>query len=204
MNKEQLLKYYKTEPEIYKKAEACWDAVYKAFSKDSKCVTCGQTTSTVNPLVMLGAIATIRLEVGRDFTPKRENLNYSAQGLLATFPRYFTVTEAQSFAYKPERIANRVYSNRMGNGSEESGDGWRYRGANVLQFTGRENWERYGLTEENCLSIEKGAEALAKYFNDRKVTEACLAQDWVKVRRLVNGGAIGLPEFIKIINQYKS
>lgn len=204
MNKEQLLRFYKTEPAIHEKAEACWNAVYKAFSTESKCPTCGQTTNQVNPLVMLGAMATIRLEVGRDFTPKRENLNYSARGLLTTFPRYFNAVDAQNFAYKPEQIANRVYANRMGNGNEQSGDGWRYRGANVLQFTGRENWERYGLTEENCLSIEKGAEALAEYFTDRKVVEACLAQDWKRVRLLINGGAIGLPEFIKIINQYKS
>lgn len=211
MNKEQLLRFYKNEPEIYKNAEACWDAVYKAFSGQSlatNCATCGQSlpnqTVDVNPLVMLGAMATIRLEVGRDFKPKRENLNYSAQGLLTTFPKYFNSATAQQYAYKPEMIANRVYANRMGNGAESSGDGWKYRGANILQFTGKDNWTYYGLTDENCLSIEKGAEALAKYFKDRKVTEACLAQDWKRVRLLVNGGAIGLPEFIKIINQYKS
>lgn len=211
MNKDQLLRFYKSEPSIYAKAEECWNYLYKAFSTQSRetmCKTCGQTlptqTAEVNPLIMLGAIATIRLEVGRDFRPKRENLNYSAQGLLSTFPKYFNTQTANQYAYKPEMIANRVYSNRMGNGDEASGDGWKYRGTNVLQFTGKDNWTYYGITEENCLSIEKGTEALAKYFKDRKVIEACLAQDWRRVRLLVNGGSIGLPEFIKIINQYKS
>jgi len=204
MNKEQLLRFYKNEPEIYRNAEACWDAVYKAFSAEGKCVTCGHTTNTVNPLIMLGAIATVRLEAGRDFKPKRENLNYSAQGLLTTFPRYFNATEAQNFAYKPERIANRVYANRMGNENEESGDGWRYRGAGLIQATGKDNWNYYGFTEENCLNLEVNANMVARYFKDRKVVDACLAQDWRRVRFLVNGGAIGLPEFIKIINQYKS
>tara|TARA_R110000868_G_scaffold271022_3_gene530485 strand:+ start:3862 stop:4440 length:579 start_codon:yes stop_codon:yes gene_type:complete len=191
MNKEQLLKYYKNEPEIYKRAEACWDAVYNALGVD------------VNPLMMLGIMATIRIECGRDFIPKRENLNYAAQGLLRIFPKYFNAQTAAAFAYKPEMIANRVYSNRMGNGDEASGDGWRYRGANFLQFTGKENWDKYGLTNENCLDIQKGAEATVRYFRDRKVIDACLAQDWRRVRLLVNGGYNSYDEFTKIINAYK-
>jgi putative chitinase len=68
-----------------------------------------------------------------------ENLNYSAEGLARTFPRYFTINEAQQYARNPERIANRVYANRMGNGDERSGDGWRYRGAGLIQLTGKNN-----------------------------------------------------------------
>lgn len=191
MKKEQLLRYYKNEPEIYKRAEACWDAVYNALGAD------------VNPLMMLGIISTIRIETGRDFIPKRENLNYSSQGLLKIFPRYFNSQTAQACAYKPEVIANKVYSNRMGNGDEASGDGWRYRGANFLQFTGKENWEKYGLTPENCLDIQKGAEATVRYFRDRKIIDPCLTQDWRRVRLLVNGGYNGWDEFVKIINAYK-
>lgn len=70
-----------------------------------------------------------------------ENLNYSAQGLRKIFPKYFpTQKEALAFARNPERIANRVYANRMGNGGEESGDGWAFRGRGLIQITGRDNY----------------------------------------------------------------
>lgn len=70
-------------------------------------------------------------------TPKRENLNYSAEGLLKTFKKYFNTTTAKQYARKPESIANRVYANRMSNGNEASGDGWKYRGGGLLQHTGK-------------------------------------------------------------------
>ena len=191
MKKEQLLRYYKNEPEIYARASQCWDAVYNALGADA------------NPLMMLGIIATIRCESGRDFLPKRENLNYSAQGLLTTFPKYFNSRSAQLYARKPEMIANRVYANRMGNGDETTGDGWKYRGAGLIQNTGKENWNYYGFTPENCLDINKNAEMVVKYFRDRKIIDDCLSQNWTAVRRKVNGGLNGFPEFIKIINAYK-
>lgn len=70
-----------------------------------------------------------------------ENLNYSAQGLRKIFPKYFpTQKEALAFARNPERIANRVYADRLGNGNEESGDGWTFRGRGLIQITGRDNY----------------------------------------------------------------
>lgn len=75
-----------------------------------------------------------------DFSRFRENLNYSAAGLRTTWPKRFPSMEAAvPFARNPERIANYVYANRMGNGNERSGDGWRYRGAGWIQLTGRDN-----------------------------------------------------------------
>lgn len=73
-----------------------------------------------------------------------ENLNYGAPGLLATFPKYFNEKQADQYARRPEAIANRVYANRMGNGDEASGDGWRYRGKGLIQVTGKDNHRACG------------------------------------------------------------
>ena len=73
--------------------------------------------------------------------PISENLNYSESGLLKIFSKYFTPTEAKKFARNPEKIANRVYADRMGNGNECSGDGWKYRGRGFIQLTGKNNYK---------------------------------------------------------------
>ena len=74
----------------------------------------------------------------------QENLNYSAKGLNGTFRKYFATEDAaQPYARKPEMIANRVYSGRMGNGDEASGDGWKYRGRGIVQLTGKANYRAF-------------------------------------------------------------
>jgi len=73
-----------------------------------------------------------------------ENLNYSANGLMRTFPDYFSSESAKEFAYKPQRIANRVYANKGGNGDEASGDGWKYRGRGLIQVTLQRNYLMLG------------------------------------------------------------
>ena len=74
------------------------------------------------------------------FKFKVENLNYSDAGLLKTFSKYFTTDTAKQYARKPQNIANRVYANRMGNGDEKSGEGWKYRGRGYIQLTGKNNY----------------------------------------------------------------
>ena len=73
-----------------------------------------------------------------------ENLNYSAEALVRTWPSRFTAQTAPAYARQPEKIANRVYGGRMGNGPEASGDGWRYRGRGLIQLTGRNNYRAAG------------------------------------------------------------
>lgn len=82
-----------------------------------------------------------------------EKFTYSAKRLLKVFPKYFkTIDEANEYAYKPEKIANRVYANRMGNGDEQSGDGYRYRGRGLIQLTGKNNYLKF-----------------SKWYNDSKI-----------------------------------
>lgn len=91
-----------------------------------------------------GFLAQITHESG-NFRELEENLNYSADGLLRTFPTHFNKIEVGLYARKPERIANRAYANRMGNGNEESGDGWKYRGRGLIQITGKNAYRGFGV-----------------------------------------------------------
>lgn len=90
------------------------------------------------------------------FTDFTENLNYSASGLLATFPKYFNEEQSRLYARQPEKIANRVYANRMGNGNEQSGDGWRNRGRGAIQVTFHDNYAKcmaeLGVTDPDKLA----------------------------------------------------
>lgn len=79
-----------------------------------------------------------------NFTRTEENLNYSLEALLRVFPKYFNTQNVAPYVRQPIEIASRVYANRMGNGSEESCDGWRYRGRGYIQLTGKDNYERFG------------------------------------------------------------
>ncbi|TWI69068.1 putative chitinase [Pseudoduganella lurida] len=100
-------------------------------------------------------LAQIAHESG-DFTRFREDLNYSAVNLLRTWPKRFTnQVEAQAYANQPEKIANFVYANRMGNGDQKSGDGWRYRGAGWIQLTGKNN-QRAAALELGVIDADIG------------------------------------------------
>lgn len=133
-----------------------------------------------------------------------ENLNYSANGLLRTFPRYFTAATAAQYAYKPAKIANRVYANRMGNGNEASGDGWRYRGRGLIQLTGRSNYLAYQQSGFCNGDLMGHAEWLAQYPGALKsamwfwwkngCNELADRDDATAVCRRVNGGLNGLDD----------
>lgn len=99
-----------------------------------------------------------QLDHESSLVPKRENLNYSAEGLLKTFKKYFNTTTAKQYARQPEKIANKVYANRMSNGNEDSGDGWKYRGAGLLQHTGKA--EYMILTARTGIDYVKNPEKL--------------------------------------------
>jgi putative chitinase len=130
-----------------------------------------------------------------------ENLNYSAEGLLKTFPKYFNAETAAAYARKPERIANRVYANRMSNGNEESGDGWRFRGRGCIQLTGRANYTAYDqAVPENVLEnvdLVAGAMALDSagwFWKTNGLNKIADAGDVTAVTKRVNGGTHGLAD----------
>jgi putative chitinase len=135
----------------------------------------------------------------------QENLNYSSKGLLTTFPRYFkTQVEADAYARQPERIANRVYANRMSNGSESSGDGWRFRGRGIIQITGKANYTLCSravwnddrlLRDPGYLLTQDGAVISACWFwSYRNINPPAGRGDVVAVTKLINGGTIGLKD----------
>lgn len=136
------------------------------------------------------------------FTVLEENLNYSEKGLHGTFPKYFRDRSAEAYARKPEAIANVVYANRMGNGSEKSGDGWKFRGRGVIQLTGHDNYTNFGndigMDVDKVikyLSTKKGALHSACWFwNSRNLNATADANDIVKMTKLINGGTIGLED----------
>jgi len=147
------------------------------------------------------------------FKATSENLNYSSKGLLGIFPRYFTPALAESYARQPQKIANRVYGGRMGNGVEATGDGFKFRGRGYIQLTGKDNYTQFDKTvPEDILAnpdLVSGKYALmsaAWFFDKNKLWAICdkgADQGTVTaVTKRVNGGTIGLPDRIKHFNEY--
>jgi putative chitinase len=141
-------------------------------------------------------LATAYHETDNTMCAISENLNYSASGLLATFPKYFTISQAAAYARQPQRIANRAYANRMGNGNEASGDGWRYRGRGLVQITGRDNYAKYGIADDpdKALDPVKAVEILFDgmingRFTGKRLADyfSATATDWVGARKIING-----------------
>lgn len=131
-----------------------------------------------------------------------ENLNYSAPGLLATFPSHFDAAEAAQYARQPEKIANRVYAGRMGNGDETSGDGWLFRGRGLIQITGREGYascaKSIGLDlvshPEVLEQPVNAALSAAWYFAAHGCLTFADSGDVRSITRLTNGGLTGYPQ----------
>jgi putative chitinase len=138
-----------------------------------------------------------------EFRHWSESLNYSWPRLRQIFPKYFkTDAEAQAFDRQQERIANRVYGGRMGNGPEASGDGWRYRGRGPIQLTGKDNYRACGRAlgvdllgaPELLETPEIGCLAAAWFWTKRGLNALADNGDFVEISRRINGGLIGLEE----------
>lgn len=139
-----------------------------------------------------------------------ENLNYSAQGLMTTFKKYFPTLElAKQYERKPEKIANRVYANRMNNGSEESGDGWKFRGRGLIQLTGKFNYTKFatglGISIDECVQyMEKPAGAVSSagwFWHNNNLNSFCDSGDFVGLTKRINGGINGMEDRKHIYEQ---
>jgi putative chitinase len=155
-----------------------------------------------NPKRMAAFLAQIAHESG-GFNFTKEGLNYSAQALMKTWPKRFpTLAIAQQYARKPEKIANKVYANRMGNGTEASGDGYKFCGRGLIQLTGKDNYTRFaksiGKTLDQTvafLETAEGAVASAGWYWDvNKLNVYADKGDFVGLTRRINGGIIGLAD----------
>ena len=143
------------------------------------------------------------------FMVLKENLNYKAASLRKIFPKYFPDDAiAQRYASMPnkqEAIANRVYANRMGNGPEESGDGYRYCGRGLIQLTGRQNYTWFAasleITPEEATeylgTFEGAAQSACWFWETNKLNQWADAGDIVTLTKRINGGTIGLEDRIK-------
>lgn len=145
-----------------------------------------------------------------DFSILEENLNYRAESLRKVFPKYFPTDElAKQYERKPEKIANRVYSNRMGNGPEESGDGYTYRGRGLIQVTGKENYTRFAedlqIPFEDVVDYIQTFEGAVKsacwFWQKNKLNQYADKGDMVTLTKRINGGTNGLDDRIKKYNK---
>lgn len=150
-----------------------------------------------------------------NFRAVSENLNYSKDGLVRIFPKYFPGALAESYARQPEKIASRVYASRMGNGDEASKEGWKFRGRGYIQLTGKNNYANFSkFIGEDCVSnpdlvaAKYPLASAAFFFNSNNLWAICDKgadeATVTAVTRRVNGGTIGLPDRIKHFKHFYS
>jgi putative chitinase len=147
------------------------------------------------------------------FKQTKENLNYSAEGLKKTFGNHFTDSLRLTYAHKPEKIANRVYANRLGNGNEASGDGFKFCGRGYIQLSFRYNYVRFGesigidlTANPELVATDYPLTSAAWFFDNNRLWKWCDVGSSDKavldVTKRVNGGDNGLAERIELFNHY--
>jgi putative chitinase len=133
----------------------------------------------------------------------KENLNYKAESLCKVWPRYFpNIDVARQYAQQPEKIANRAYGGRMGNGPEESGDGWKFCGRGLIQLTGKDNYSRYAQSleisldeaSEHLTTFEGCVQSAAWFWEANNLNQWADSGDILTLTKRINGGTLGLED----------
>ena len=152
------------------------------------------------------------------FKFKSENLNYSKDSLLKVFPKYFTPASAEAYHRQPEKIASRVYANRMGNGNEASKEGWKFKGRGYIQLTGKDNYKAFSdwakepfiMENPDQVADDKYAGLSAIWFWNKnglsKIADTDNLRDdktIIKITSRVNGGTHGIVDRTERFNNYK-
>jgi putative chitinase len=141
----------------------------------------------------------------------RENLNYRAESLLRTFPKYFkTLEEARQYERQPEKIANKVYANRMGNGDEASGDGFRYLGRGLIQLTGKNNYTLFAAAIDTPLeqipeylgTFEGAIQSACWFWEQNNLNRFADSKDIITMSKRINGGTIGMEDRVMKYNKF--
>lgn len=144
--------------------------------------------------------------------PISENLNYSAEGLVKTFKKYFpTIASTVGYVRNPQKIANKVYANRMGNGNEASGDGWRYRGRGIFQLTGRDNYKALSkdtgvdYTNNPDLLLNEADAIISSLWYWKRINGNTLADrdDVLAITKAINGGTNGIDDRKRLLEKNK-
>ena len=147
------------------------------------------------------------------FKAVSENLNYSSDGLKDIFGKYFPGNLSESYARQPQKIGNRVYADRMGNGPESSGDGFKFRGRGYIQLTGKSNYTKFGnfigediIGNPDLVANKYPLASAAFFFNSNDIWETCDKgsdeSTITSVTRRINGGTNGLEDRIKYFKKY--
>ncbi|CAB4130317.1 hypothetical protein UFOVP116_378 [uncultured Caudovirales phage] len=157
------------------------------------------------PLRVAAFVAQCAHESG-NFTLLKENLFYRAEALVKLFAKYFpTLALAQQYANKPEAIANRIYANRMGNGDEQSGDGYAYSGRGLIQLTGRENYSLFAASIDTPIeeipayleTFEGAVQSACWFWESNNLNQYADSKNIVTLSKRINGGDIGMDDRIK-------
>ena len=174
-----------------------------AFGKGT--LTAGMKYFKLTPDRAAHFFAQVAHETG-NFKSFSENLNYSADGLKKIFGKYFADVDTATYARKPEKIANRVYANRMGNGDEASGDGWKYRGRGALQLTGKDNYQELAdalgkpeiMQDPDLVADDYAFDSAMFFFNKNKLWAVCdhgiNDAAILTLTKKINGGTHGLED----------
>lgn len=198
ITKEQLIQIM---PECSHVAEKYIDHMNEAFDR----------FDVSTPIRQAAFLAQVGHESSR-LTRVEENLNYSANGLIRTFPDYFTQESAKEFAYKPMKIANRVYANKGGNGDEASGEGWKFRGRGLIQNTLKRNYinrgkrlvqdpEYFVLKPDLLLEPEWAVRSACDYWDENHLNvyaDIDSEDDFKMLTRKINRALRGLDDRLSI------